>query len=295
MGLADGDLYVSGSILSYQQMKRIYQNFRGASVPSNLQPGGLWSDSDNDKIYHRGASAVEEILQLTRSADASPQFATIRFMDSGADHYLDISCEEELTANKLLYIVVGDTNRVITLSGNTTLADWFDQAVKVASSPTHVKITLSDGQISFPSTAVPDADANTLDDYEEGTWTPGVTFGGAAVGVTYHGDNGGFYTKIGNVVTVTGYLSLTSKGTSVGDAYLTGLPFTVVNSPSGYAGAALRIAEVSFANQYQGYLNKNATVILLTETTEGGVETTLTNVDFADTSKIMINATYRVE
>ena len=77
MGLADGDLYVSGSILSFQQMKRIYQNFRGASVPSNLQPGALWSDSDDDKIHHRGASAVEEILQLTRSADVSPKFTKV--------------------------------------------------------------------------------------------------------------------------------------------------------------------------------------------------------------------------
>lgn len=137
MGLADGDLYVTGSILSFQQMKRIYQNFRAASVPSNLQPGALWSDSDDDKIHHRGASAIEEIMQLTRSADVSPQFATIRLMDAGADHYLDIRSTEELTGNKILTILPGDTNRTITLEGNPTLDDWFDQGLKVADKPTH--------------------------------------------------------------------------------------------------------------------------------------------------------------
>lgn len=82
MGLADGDLYVSGSILSYQQMKRIYQNFRAASVPSNLQAGALWSCSADDKLHHRGASAIEEILQLTRSSDVSPKFTKV-YLDDG--------------------------------------------------------------------------------------------------------------------------------------------------------------------------------------------------------------------
>ena len=33
-------------------------------------------------------------------------------------------------------------------------------------------INLTSGQITFPTTQVPSSDANTLDDYEEGTWTP---------------------------------------------------------------------------------------------------------------------------
>lgn len=64
-----------------------------------------------------------------------------------------------------------------------------------------------------------------LDDYEEGTWTPALTFGGAAVGIT--GTFTGTYTKVGNTVTVWGLISLTSKGSSVGGALISGLPFTV--------------------------------------------------------------------
>lgn len=59
MGLADGDLFVSENLLSYQQANRIYTNFRGATVPSALQAGALWSDSGDDKLYHKGASLFE--------------------------------------------------------------------------------------------------------------------------------------------------------------------------------------------------------------------------------------------
>jgi hypothetical protein len=48
-----------------------------------------------------------------------------------------------------------------------------------------------------------------LADYEEGTWTPGITFGGASAGVTYTSTQG-YYTKVGNVVTVSCYINMSS-------------------------------------------------------------------------------------
>lgn len=290
MTLAAGDLYVSGSILSYQQMNRIYTHFRGASAPSSPQGGGIHSDSDDNKLYHYG-SAWEEILQLTRSADVSPQFATARLMDTGADHYLDLKCNENLTGHKLLNLVLGDAARTITLSGNPTLADWFDQAVKVASSPTHVKITLSDGQVSFPATAVPSADANTLDDYEEGTWTPDLQFGGAKVGVTYNVQSGE-YIKIGNLVFISMYVNLSSKGSSNGDAILEGLPFTVKNSEGSYSSSGFYMQSISFADSPQMYFAKNTTLINFYEINNAGVQSTLTDANFDDASVIMLGLCY---
>lgn len=64
MGLADGDPFVSGSILSYQQAERIRDNWRAASAPSNPQPGSLWSESDTERIFHRKASSWGELIQL---------------------------------------------------------------------------------------------------------------------------------------------------------------------------------------------------------------------------------------
>jgi hypothetical protein len=81
------------------------------------------------------------------------------------------------------------------------------------------------GQIQFPSTWNASANANTLDGYAEGTWTPNLTFGGASVGITYTSRICGYIT-IGAFVFVFGQFTLSSKGSSVGGALIGGLPFT---------------------------------------------------------------------
>jgi hypothetical protein len=80
--------------------------------------------------------------------------------------------------------------------------------------------------ITFPSTQSASSDANTLDDYEEGTWTPSFAFGGSTSGVTYN-VQGGSYTKIGRMVYCQAVISLSNNGTGVGGAEMRGLPFTV--------------------------------------------------------------------
>lgn len=85
-------------------------------------------------------------------------------------------------------------------------------------------ITATAGQIKFPATQNPSADANTLDDYEEGTWTPSADFGGATTGWTISGV--GKYTKIGRLVTAAYFIQFPIKGSAVGVARLTGLPFS---------------------------------------------------------------------
>ena len=138
------------------------------------------------------------------------------------------------------------------------------------------------------------AAANALADYEEGTWTMGVTFGGTAAGVTYS-LNTGTYTKVGRQVTVAGFLILTNKGSSTGNARITGLPFTVLNSDSGYAGVAIGYLEnVTFADVPVFHTVKNATTLELREVTNAGVLTNLTNADFANNSGIIIGLTYFV-
>jgi len=58
---------------------KIKNHWRGAVAPANIQPGMIWSDSDDDKLYHHGV-ADDEILQLTKSADVSPAFTTIKLI-----------------------------------------------------------------------------------------------------------------------------------------------------------------------------------------------------------------------
>jgi len=137
------------------------------------------------------------------------------------------------------------------------------------------------------------AAANALDDYEEGTWTMGISFGGASVGVTYS-SNTGTYTKIGRQVTVNGVVILTSKGSSTGAVLITGLPFTIGNSSAYYPSVSARLENITFANQFQAYGGISSTLIGIDEITEAGVNNGLTDADFANNSTIMISATYFV-
>jgi hypothetical protein len=137
------------------------------------------------------------------------------------------------------------------------------------------------------------AAANALDDYEEGTWTMGIAFDGASVGVTYS-LNTGTYTKIGRQVTVNGVIVLTSKGSSTGSASVTGLPFTIANTTSNYASASLRLKTIAFTNQFQGFGEVNTTKITLEDISALGTITDLANTNFADNSQVMLNYTYFV-
>jgi hypothetical protein len=135
---------------------------------------------------------------------------------------------------------------------------------------------------------------NALSDYETGTWTMGVSFGGASVGVVATSSLG-TYTKIGRQVTVNGYLGLTSKGSSTGSAAMTGLPFTIADSASTYTAGSFRISNISFASQYQGFGDPNTTIVRLEEVNDStGVVTPLTDTDFANNGNIMISLTYFV-
>ena len=73
---------------------------------------------------------------------------------------------------------------------------WKDLAP--SDNPTFTGLITTGGQIKFPATQVPSADANTLDDYEEGAWTPTIT------NITITGTNQSVfkYTKIGRLVFV---------------------------------------------------------------------------------------------
>ena len=77
--------------------------------------------------------------------------------------------------------------------------------------------------IAFPATQSASTDANTLDDYEEGTWTP--TLRGSSSNPTVSSSNAtGWYTKIGNLVTLSFSCNFTFTGGS-GAVWIGNIPF----------------------------------------------------------------------
>jgi hypothetical protein len=85
--------------------------------------------------------------------------------------------------------------------------------------------------------------ANTLDDYEEGVWTPTLLNGGA---ITTGGSNA-VYIKIGNQVTISTYVTFSGVPNNSSSFVIGGLPFTPAagNSNRGSAAITLRGASVS--------------------------------------------------
>jgi hypothetical protein len=86
--------------------------------------------------------------------------------------------------------------------------------------------SVSGAGITFPTTQNASSGANTLDDYEEGSWTPGIIAGGMSI-TSLHS---AFYTKVGRHVTAYCYFNITNTG-GLSGYQITGLPFI---NPLGY-------------------------------------------------------------
>ena len=85
-------------------------------------------------------------------------------------------------------------------------------------------MTLAGPGIKFPATQVASSDPNTLDDYEEGTFTPTVTQG--VTSVTYDATTTrGIYRKIGSQLFFTLRINLTAGTTNGSQLVLGALPF----------------------------------------------------------------------
>jgi hypothetical protein len=78
-----------------------------------------------------------------------------------------------------------------------------------------------------------DVSSKTLDDYEEGTFTP-TAFGTSVAGTTTYASQTGSYTKVGDTVHVDIYISWTAM-TGTGDLRIGGLPFTSSSASNYYA------------------------------------------------------------
>ena len=121
----------------------------------------------------------------------------------------------------------------VNVSSNLQFSSGFTMRSPTIATPTFTgqatipTINLTGGQIAFPATQVPSADGNTLDDYEEGTWTP--TIGSGSGTITTSSFSGAKYTKIGNIVEATVNITITTVGTASGACTFT-LPFTGTNT-----------------------------------------------------------------
>lgn len=133
---------------------------------------------DDYTITVSGSCVLNDWFDQSVKAAASPTFANpsvtsittantgLHVLDTNASHDLIIAPGSDLTADRQLTLTTGDAARTITLSGNPTLSDWFDQSVKAAATPTFANIILTDGgYIGGASTARIVIDSSGATDY----------------------------------------------------------------------------------------------------------------------------------
>jgi hypothetical protein len=141
--------------------------------------------------------------------------------------------------------------------------------------------------IKFAPVQVPAADVNTLDDYEEGTFSPTFIGVGGQSGQVYSAQVG-WYTKIGKMVFFGGRVTLSTLGTITGVLGIGGLPFTCEN----VANARGQLTISAYANcgsvssNFGGYVEPNTTYAILTHFTSSSDSTTLTQGNLTNTASI---------
>ena len=115
--------------------------------------------------------------------------------------------------------------------------------------------------ITFPATQNASTNVNTLDDYEEGTWTPTITpLSGSLTSYT----SSGTYIKIGKLVSLSFIVSITNAGTASSVMQVSNLPFNTTgantsagvmreNAVIGISGALVAVSStVLYGAKYDG-------------------------------------------
>lgn len=262
-----------------------------------VRQAGSWS-----VFVTNGGSAVAK-FGINAPADLANRLVVASqsslFNHDGAGHQLKLNKAGSADTASVLFQTGYSGRAELGLAGDDDLrvkvsadgSTWFE-ALTIARSSGLVGLPL--GQLAFPAGHNPSADPHVLDDYEEGSWTPGLTFGAAALGIAYGALNLGRYTKIGRLCVASGTLQLASKGTSSGVALLTGLPFASANAnlrascTIGFAGGMAALTGAVLALQ-----SVNDTSIELYHANNGNA-LQLGDGNFTDTTQIQLSVAYEV-
>lgn len=168
-GLVDGDygdITVSGTgtVMTIDNDAVTYAKIQNVSATDKILGRSTVGAGDIEEITCTAAGrallddATTAAQRTTLSAAASGANTDItsvylnntglKIKDTGGDHGLSIVPGTDLSADRVLTVTTGDAARTITLSGNPTLSDWFDQSVKAAATPTFAGANVSSGTLT---------------------------------------------------------------------------------------------------------------------------------------------------
>lgn len=194
-----------------------------------------------------------------------------------------------LKATNLANASSASNNIVLAADGTVSLNE-----LAQANTAGYLRLASGTGGIQFNGDT---AAANSLDDYEEGTWTPTLEDQNGVV-ATAHSQNSGSYTKIGDRVYVTARVRTTSvvglSGTS--STFIGGLPYVIANAQNARSSVTVGYA-VGLANAaayaVSGYGENGTTRATLTIFSSAAGVSALTINNWSDDGDAMISYSYR--
>jgi hypothetical protein len=196
----------------------------GSSSPGNT---AFLSSTDltataSQTVFASAGSYTPGFVQVYRNG------ARLGNADFTATNGTTITLASAATAGDLVtieyYTLTSLTNALPLTGGTVTGTVTFNSAITGAAATFSGIVAANGGGIQFPATQVASAGANTLDDYEEGTWTPSYNAQGSAPTVTYANQTGR-YIKIGRVVYFSIFLTTNSFSGGSGAVIVVGWPF----------------------------------------------------------------------
>lgn len=127
-----------------------------------------------------------------------------------------------------------------------------------------------------------------------GVFTPGLTFGGAAAGMTFTQQWGRWQRLSNNLIRVQGYISLSAKGSSTGDARVSNLPVISEATAFNFHPAIVRLQTMSsISGNIQAFVASGSTTIDL-EHLGTGTAVPLTHANFNNTSSVFFQVWYEI-
>jgi hypothetical protein len=173
-----------------------------------------------------GTTSPATLLHLKSTTSGAPQ---LRIEGTGTNNGVItfLGAGHANTAVGIRYVSTADSTGHLAFYANETSSGTLTERMRILSTGNILCLaggsnTATGTGIAFPATQSASADANTLDDYEEGTFTPTVLIGGTNCTITSSAT--GTYTKIGNVV----FFACRAEGVTkagTGSLALASLPF----------------------------------------------------------------------
>lgn len=174
-------------------------------------------------------------------------------------------------------LTVGDDATIggdLAVTGTLGVTGASTLAALSADAGTFSGLLTTNGQVKFPAVQNPSADPNTLDDYEEGTWTPTLTFSTPGNLNVVYSVRVGTYFKIGGMVTLTWAIVTTTwtHTTASGSFTLSGVPFAAATIGNGqWTGVLSESGIITVSGNFwtNRILSTNSTIQFVGQTTTG--------------------------